>query len=220
MKSLRGSAGSLALCLLWAHTSHRVGSSGQKQRQIPIHSDVDHTSVTRLSRKILILWMGTLMKKLLLIGAAFAVLLTPALAAENPVRVHKRVRPAVVAPPVYSWTGFYVGGNVGYGWGNARTDIAGGRYHHRAARLSGGVFQAIALPLQIRIRHWLKRRHRRRSDRLQLSIQSAVGVGLRGHTFRTPVNGRAMHLPIRSQRQFALWKVVVLPRYVVFAWAH
>jgi outer membrane immunogenic protein len=65
------------------------------------------------------------MKKLLLIGAAFAVLLAPAMAAEKPVRVHKRPRPVVVAAPVYTWTGFYVGGNVGGSWGNARTDIAG-----------------------------------------------------------------------------------------------
>jgi outer membrane immunogenic protein len=26
---------------------------------------------------------------------------------------------------LHSWTGFYVGGNVGYGWGDAHTDIAG-----------------------------------------------------------------------------------------------
>lgn len=32
--------------------------------------------------------------------------------------------PAVVAPPpIYTWTGFYVGGNVGGSWGDARTDI-------------------------------------------------------------------------------------------------
>src|SRR5262249_34357307 len=27
--------------------------------------------------------------------------------------------------PVYSWTGFYVGGNIGYSWGNAHTDLSG-----------------------------------------------------------------------------------------------
>jgi outer membrane immunogenic protein len=37
--------------------------------------------------------------------------------------------PALAAPPpppapVYGWTGWYVGGNVGYGWGDPRTDAA------------------------------------------------------------------------------------------------
>ncbi len=40
------------------------------------------------------------MKKLLLIAAAFAGLVAPAMAAEKPVRVYKRVRPVVVAAPV------------------------------------------------------------------------------------------------------------------------
>ena len=35
---------------------------------------------------------------------------------------------AVKAPPltspIWSWTGFYVGGNVGYSWGRAPTDVA------------------------------------------------------------------------------------------------
>jgi outer membrane immunogenic protein len=77
------------------------------------------------------------MKELLLTGAAFAVLLAPAMAAENPVRVYKRPRPVVVAAPLYSWTGFYVGGNLGYSWGDARTDIAG----------SGTTISAPTIPL-------------------------------------------------------------------------
>jgi outer membrane immunogenic protein len=27
--------------------------------------------------------------------------------------------------PVYGWTGWYIGGNIGYSWGDARTDVAG-----------------------------------------------------------------------------------------------
>src|ERR1700733_291282 len=46
--------------------------------------------------------------------AAVAVLAgTPALAADMAVKA-----PPPVAAPAYSWTGFYVGANIGYGWGN------------------------------------------------------------------------------------------------------
>jgi outer membrane immunogenic protein len=55
-------------------------------------------------------------KKLLLIAAAFAAVIAPAIAAENPARVYKRARPVVVAAPVYSWTGWYGGFNVSGTW--------------------------------------------------------------------------------------------------------
>jgi outer membrane immunogenic protein len=58
------------------------------------------------------------MKKLLLIGTAFAAMIAPAMAAEKPVRVYKRP-----AAPDYTWTGLYVGGNIGYSWGKASTDV-------------------------------------------------------------------------------------------------
>src|SRR6516225_8496103 len=64
------------------------------------------------------------MRKLLLGGIALAALVAgPATAADLARPVYRR--PVVVAAPVYTWTGFYVGGNVGGSWGNARTDIAG-----------------------------------------------------------------------------------------------
>jgi outer membrane immunogenic protein len=50
-------------------------------------------------------------------GAAFAA----DLARKMPVKAPPPPPPA----PVYTWTGWYVGGNVGYSWGNANTDLRG-----------------------------------------------------------------------------------------------
>jgi outer membrane immunogenic protein len=64
------------------------------------------------------------MKKLMLAGVGFSVLIAgPAMAADLGAPVYRR---PLVAVAVYNWTGFYVGGNIGYGWGSARTDVAGG----------------------------------------------------------------------------------------------
>jgi outer membrane immunogenic protein len=57
------------------------------------------------------------MRKLLLAGVGAAVVAAaPALAADLPAAP---VAAPVVAPAPWSWTGFYVGGNGGYSWGNA-----------------------------------------------------------------------------------------------------
>ena len=57
------------------------------------------------------------MKKQLLLSVAFGALMavTPAMAADLPVKA-----PVYKAPveAVYNWTGWYAGGNIGYGWGN------------------------------------------------------------------------------------------------------
>jgi outer membrane immunogenic protein len=58
-------------------------------------------------------------KALIGIAAAVALIGTPALAADMPLKA-----PPAPPPPAWSWTGFYVGGNVGYSWGG-RNDIAG-----------------------------------------------------------------------------------------------
>jgi outer membrane immunogenic protein len=50
---------------------------------------------------------------LALIAAVFAVAFTPIASAQ----------PNPAAAPVYSWTGFYVGANVGYGWGDTTATL-------------------------------------------------------------------------------------------------
>src|SRR5262245_64666899 len=59
------------------------------------------------------------MKKLLLATTAFVVL-----AAASASAADMGVRPAYAPPPAYSWNGWYIGGNVGYSWGNAKYDAA------------------------------------------------------------------------------------------------
>jgi outer membrane immunogenic protein len=56
------------------------------------------------------------MKKLLMAGLALASLTGVSYAADMPVKA----RPMPVA--IYSWNGFYIGGNAGYSWGRANTD--------------------------------------------------------------------------------------------------
>src|ERR1700741_1060191 len=60
--------------------------------------------------------MEGVMRKLLLVSAALAALVgSPARAADMAAPVYK----APPAPaPIFSWTGFYIGLNGGYGWGH------------------------------------------------------------------------------------------------------
>jgi outer membrane immunogenic protein len=62
------------------------------------------------------------MKKQLLLGCALAALIgvSPALAKSK-----KDPPPQPPPVPVFTWTGWYVGGNIGYSWGDAHTDLAG-----------------------------------------------------------------------------------------------
>jgi outer membrane immunogenic protein len=62
------------------------------------------------------------MKKLAIIIAAIALVGTPAVAADLTKPVYKAPPPPPA--PVCIWCGFYVGGNVGYSWGNASNDFA------------------------------------------------------------------------------------------------
>lgn len=62
------------------------------------------------------------MKKFLLASAAAIVFASGAQAADLGV-ARVPVAAAVMAPTAFSWTGFYVGAHIGYGWGNTRFNL-------------------------------------------------------------------------------------------------
>lgn len=60
--------------------------------------------------------------KQILVGSAVAVAMLSASSAMAADLAPRYTKAPVVAAIVYDWTGFYVGGNVGYSWGRASTD--------------------------------------------------------------------------------------------------
>jgi len=59
------------------------------------------------------------MKRILFAAVGLALAGLPAAAADLPTKA-----PILKAPPdVWSWTGFYIGGNLGYSWGRSETDV-------------------------------------------------------------------------------------------------
>jgi len=65
--------------------------------------------------------LGDAMKKLLLAASAVLMLIGAGQAADMPVKAPR----VVAAPAAFSWTGFYIGGTLGYGWGRARHEDGG-----------------------------------------------------------------------------------------------
>ena len=61
------------------------------------------------------------MKRMMLAGAVLGVMgMGPAFGADLPRAQPVTKAPVVVPSPVFSWTGFYIGGNAGYGWGTGK----------------------------------------------------------------------------------------------------
>src|SRR5262245_51333788 len=61
------------------------------------------------------------MKKILLAGLALSALVAGSASAADLARpVYKAAPPP---PPIFSWTGFYIGGHVGAGWSTTEADI-------------------------------------------------------------------------------------------------
>jgi outer membrane immunogenic protein len=65
--------------------------------------------------------MGIFVMKRILIGlaAVASIAATGALAADLPMRAAPYTKAPVYVEPVFNWTGFYIGGNLGYSWGRS-----------------------------------------------------------------------------------------------------
>src|SRR5947207_239651 len=75
----------------------------------------------------------------LLIGLASATALNGAAMAADMARPVYKAPPAGVLPVAYDWTGFYVGGHVGYGWAEKDwRDAFGLNLSNRASGFLGG----------------------------------------------------------------------------------
>ena len=79
------------------------------------------TCVSQLGRKT----FGARLKSAVLATAALGILGGSALAADLPSRKGPPLAPVYV-PPAFTWTGFYVGLNAGYGWANNNRNNNGG----------------------------------------------------------------------------------------------
>jgi outer membrane immunogenic protein len=65
------------------------------------------------------------MKRFLIgISAAASLLATGALAADLPARAPVYTKAPAYVEPIYDWTGFYIGGNLGYSWGRSSDTTA------------------------------------------------------------------------------------------------
>jgi len=81
------------------------------------------------------------MKKILLGTLGLVAMAAPAFAADLPARTYTKAPPPMMPAPIYDWTGFYIGGNAG--WGESRNcvdlDIAGVFDRDACLNKSGGL---------------------------------------------------------------------------------
>jgi outer membrane immunogenic protein len=60
----------------------------------------------------------------LILSAAVAVSAMLGIGAASAADMAVKAMPYIASPPAFSWTGFYIGGNAGYGWSNANFTLA------------------------------------------------------------------------------------------------
>jgi outer membrane immunogenic protein len=90
-------------------------------------ADLQQQSAEKDDNKMIIIPnnRGQFMKRLLLASVSVLALIatSPARAADLPTTMPRKAPPIAPAPP-FSWTGCYIGGNVGYGWGRKSIENA------------------------------------------------------------------------------------------------
>src|ERR1035438_8202109 len=86
-----------------------------------------------------------MIRRTLLATAAFAAVVSCAIAADLPPRPAYAPVPIMSPVPVYNWTGIYVGLNGGYGWGSQDPlNLITNRFDGDSVAFSGGVFGGTA----------------------------------------------------------------------------
>jgi outer membrane immunogenic protein len=108
-------------------TNRRIGT-GEYKTDVAWTSQAGAPFPYKMLADLLIFRRTSVVKKLLLASAALVALISanPVLAADLPARTYSKA-PVYVPPPIYNWTGFYIGGNLGWGWaGLESTEIAPG----------------------------------------------------------------------------------------------
>ena len=135
------------------------------------------------------------MKKFLLSSVALLGFTAGAMAADLP----RRAPPVFVPVPVFTWTGFYVGVNAGYGWNNSDDNTCLGCFGTGAlfvdvapgvvAPVTAAPFSAVPATGFGGKGRQQRRLRRRRSGRLQLSVHAGLGLRRRRRG-RHPVDGR------------------------------
>jgi outer membrane immunogenic protein len=133
-----------------------------------------------------------MMKILLAIAGIAALAGTPALAADMAVKA-----PPPVPPPVFSWTGFYVGGNAGYGWANNSVSFINGDPAFFSFLLAAG---AIPASLGIKERGFLgggQAGYNWQTDKIVLGVETDIQyANITGTaSFSTNLITTANHIP-------------------------
>src|ERR1700688_4721956 len=110
---------------------------GFSAESLIVHQDYSAVAIALLQIKRSVQTGGNTMKNILLGTIGLVAMAAPALAADLPVKA-----PPVYVPPMYNWSGFYIGGNGGWGSNDNCLDVvtvAGAVFTDGCHDKSGGI---------------------------------------------------------------------------------